>query len=53
MKKKEIKLNKYEKCLILLARHIERCPYCEYLVEEQVLEELGMEKIKSTSPHNK
>lgn len=44
MKEKEVKLNRYEKALIVLARHVERCPYCEYKVEEQVLEELGFEK---------
>lgn len=44
-KRKEIKLNRYEKCLIVLARHIERLPYCEYRIEEQVLEELGYEKL--------
>ncbi len=43
-RKKTIKLNRYEKCLIVLARHIERCPYCEYKVEEQILEELGYVK---------
>ena len=42
--RKEVTLDRYEKCLILIARHLERCPYNEYKVEEQVLEELGLEK---------
>lgn len=42
---KEIKLNKIEKCLIVLARHIDRCPFNDYDVEGQVLEELGFEKL--------
>jgi len=39
-----IELTPLEKCVIVLAKHIERCPYNEYLVEEQILEELGYEK---------
>ncbi len=44
MREKPVKLNKIEKCLIILARHIERLPYCEFRIEEQILEELGYEK---------
>lgn len=44
MKKDTVELTKIEKCLIVLAKHIERCPYNEYLVEEQIIEELGYEK---------
>jgi hypothetical protein len=44
MKEKLIKLSKIEKALIVLARHIDRCPYNDYAVEKQVLEELGYEK---------
>ena len=44
---KVVELNRYEKCLIVLARYIERLPHCEYAIEEQILEELGLEKDKS------
>lgn len=47
----KIELTKLEKAIIVLALHIERCPYNEYKVEEQVLEELGFEKLpKKKSP---
>ena len=43
----KIKLDKYERCLIILAKHIEDCPYCEYDVETEILEELGYEKLNN------
>lgn len=44
MGKKQIKLTKIEKALIVLAKHADRCPYNQYRIEEEVLEELGYEK---------
>lgn len=43
-KRKEVKLTKIERCLLLLAQRIDRCPYNEYKNEVQILEELGYER---------
>lgn len=43
MEKEE--LTPTEKALILLAKHIERCPYNEYKVLEEVLNELEIELV--------
>lgn len=42
-KRKLVKLNRIEKAIVVLARHLERCPYNEYKIEQQVLDELGYE----------
>jgi len=44
MKKKLVKLNRIEKALIILAIHIDKCPYNDYKVAEEVWEELGYER---------
>lgn len=51
-KKQEVKLTRIEKAIIILARHLERCPYCDYKVEQQVLEELGYERVKNSHKTN-
>ena len=50
-KKKEVKLNRYERAILVLARHIEECPFNGYKVREQVLNELGLEFVPSTNPN--
>jgi len=34
-----------EQAVVLLAQHIERCPFCEYKVAEEVLELMGYERL--------
>lgn len=45
MKKKTIVASGIDKAILLLAEHIERCPYNEYKVIDKVLEALGYERI--------
>lgn len=40
-KNKRVKLNRYERAILVLARHVESNPYNRYEVEEQVMGELG------------
>lgn len=46
---KHKKLTKLEKALILLAQHIERCPYNDYKVGAEVINILGIELHKPKS----
>ena len=45
-KQKAAKLNRYERAILLLADHVERCPNCDYKVREEVMAELGFVPIK-------
>lgn len=46
-KRKFIKLTKIEKALVSLAEHMERCPYNEYKVQQEILDILEIEKVPS------
>lgn len=51
-KRKYIKLNKIERALLTLAEHIERNPYNEYRVRQEVSDILGIEEIKAAPKTN-
>lgn len=44
--KRQINLTPVEKALLLLAEHIERCPYNDYRILEEVDNLLGIERIQ-------
>lgn len=44
---KKIKLTKIEKAIIILSEHVERCPYNDYKIVEQIIDVLGYKKIKN------
>ena len=43
---KKVKLTRIEKAIMILAEHVDRCPYNDYDVEKEVLEALGIEILK-------
>ncbi len=52
-KRKFVKLNRYEKCIIHLAEEIQRNPYTEYDIEKEVLDILGLEFLPKKLTKNK
>lgn len=48
--KDAVELKQIEKALLILAEHIERCPFNDYKVRQEVLDALGLEFIPDTKP---